>query len=72
MATIPQVGGVKNFGSRHRRQLRAFCAPDSAGSFATLSRADHIRQRGRELYSFYAPEVECFGKGKARVQSKPC
>jgi IS5 family transposase len=23
------------------------------------------RQRGRKLYSFYAPEVECIGKGKA-------
>jgi IS5 family transposase len=35
-----------------------------------LPRADQIRsqqqrQRGRKLYSFHAPEVECIGKGKA-------
>src|SRR5256885_668063 len=35
-----------------------------------LGRASQIpsqqqRQRGRELYSFHAPEVECIGKGKA-------
>jgi len=35
-----------------------------------LSRASQIRsqkqrQRGRKLYSFHAPEVECIGKGKA-------
>ena len=24
-----------------------------------------MRQRGRKLYSFHAPEVECIGKGKA-------
>ena len=41
--------------------------------FATLlSRADQVRrqrqrQRGRKLYSLHAPEVECIGKGKARM-----
>jgi transposase, IS5 family len=38
-----------------------------------LSRASQIRsqqqrQRGWKLYSFHAPEVECIGKAKARVQ----
>jgi transposase, IS5 family len=37
---------------------------------APLARAAQIRsqqqrQRGRKLYSFHAPEVECIGKGKA-------
>jgi transposase, IS5 family len=39
---------------------------------APLSRADQLRrqkqrQRGRKLYSWHAPEVECIGKGKART-----
>jgi IS5 family transposase len=32
-------------------------------------RSQQQRQRGRKLYSFHAPEVECIGKGKA---SAPC
>lgn len=37
-----------------------------------LSRASQLRrqkqrQRGRKLYSWHAPEVECIGKGKARA-----
>ena len=27
--------------------------------------AQQQRQRGRKLYSFHAPEIECIGKGKA-------
>src|SRR5262249_14152768 len=35
-----------------------------------LTRANQIRsqqqrQRGRKMYSFHAPEIECIGKGKA-------
>src|SRR5215469_14237536 len=42
----------------------AFCAPASAGSFAT-SGARSQATRNSKLYSFHAPEVECIGKGKA-------
>lgn len=27
--------------------------------------AQQQRQRGRKMYSFHAPEIECMGKGKA-------
>ena len=45
--------------------------PELEAAFeAPLARAAQIksqqqRQRGRKLYSFHAPEVECIGKGKA-------
>ena len=32
---------------------------------ASQMRSQQQRQRGRKLYSFHAPEVECIGKGKA-------
>jgi IS5 family transposase len=32
---------------------------------AAQIRSQQQRQRGRKLYSFHAPEVECIGKGKA-------
>jgi len=32
---------------------------------ASQIRSQQQRQRGRKLYSFHAPEVECIGKGKA-------
>lgn len=32
-------------------------------------RSQQQRQRGWKLYSFHAPEVECIGKGKARISS---
>ena len=40
-----------------------------------LTRADQVRhqrqrQRGWKLYSLHAPEVECIGKGKARLLRK--
>ena len=31
------------------------------------ARSQQQRQRGRKLYSFHAPEVECIGKGKANA-----
>jgi IS5 family transposase len=34
---------------------------------ASQIRSQQQRQRGWKLYSFHAPEVECFGKGKARA-----
>ena len=44
-------------------------SPDGPYFEAPLARAAQIRsqqqrQRGRKLYSFHAPEVECIGKGK--------
>jgi transposase, IS5 family len=54
---------------RHPRKVEG--QPEhEAGFEQPLSRAAQIRsqeqrQRGWKLYSFYAPEVECIGKGKA-------
>jgi len=57
------------------RDIRRRIDGDAAltAAFATpLHRADQVRgqrqrQRGRKLYSLHAPEVECIGKGKARM-----
>src|SRR6516164_4276684 len=42
----------------------AFCAPASAGSFATSGARSQATRNSRR-YSFHAPEVECIGRGKA-------
>src|SRR5215475_7033082 len=49
---------------RGRDDLEA--AFQEALSRASQIRSQRQRQRGRKLYSFHAPEVECIGKGKAR------
>ncbi len=48
-----------------RSRFGAVFNKDAAGSHHKQIRWQNHNQRGREHYSWHAPETECIGKGKA-------